>query len=95
MSVVTGGYGGVLGLGHLRDILASTNCYVLNKPPIRVPFAAKKFDDDLRLTDETTQGFVRDMLRELSEFAPRFADRAFRHDHATRQPAAGQPAQAK
>lgn len=76
MGAVTGGYGAVAALGHLRDILACTNCYVVNKPPVRVPFVDKKFDTDLRLTDEATRGFVRDLLVSLADFAPRFADHA-------------------
>lgn len=76
MGAVTGGYGAVAALGHLRDILGCVNCYVINKPPIRVPFVDKKFDADLRLTDEATKTFVRDMLVSLADFAPRFADHA-------------------
>ncbi|MEP7293922.1 MAG: NAD(P)H-dependent oxidoreductase [Chloroflexota bacterium] len=76
MGVVDGGYGAVTALSHLREILASVNCYVVSKPAIRVPYANKKFDADLRLTDEATRTFVRKLLVELADFAPRFADLA-------------------
>lgn len=76
MGAVTGGYGAVSALGHLRDILFCTNCYVMNKPPIRVPFVDKKFDTNLRLTDDATREFLRDFLVNLADFAPRFVDHA-------------------
>ena len=75
MSVATGGFGAARAQDHLRDILASTNCYAVNKPQVMITYADKKFDENLRLTDETTRGFVQQLLLALAEFAPRFADK--------------------
>ena len=75
MSVATGGFGAARAQDHLRDILSSTNCYVVNKPQVMITYADKKFDADLRLTDEPTRAFVQNLLLALVDFAPRFADR--------------------
>jgi chromate reductase len=72
MGATTGGYGTVRAQTHLRDSFVYTNSYVVNKPQVLVTFAEKKFDIDGRLTDETTRGFVRDLLAALAEFVPRF-----------------------
>lgn len=76
MSAATGGFGAARAQDHLRDILSSVNCYTLNKPQVMITYADKKFDENLRLVDETTRGFVQTQLAALLEFAPRFADHA-------------------
>lgn len=82
MSAATGGFGAARAQDHLRDILSSVNCYTLNKPQVMITYADKKFDDDLRLVDEPTRGFVQAQLAALLEFAPRFADKAARQARA-------------
>ncbi len=56
----------------LRQIFQFTNTHALLKPAVTVPFAADKFDADLRLTDATTHDLVRQLLVALGDWAPRF-----------------------
>ena len=53
---------------HLRQICAALNMLVLNKPDILIPAAAGKFDENGRLTDETTRKFLGEMLVALERW---------------------------
>jgi chromate reductase len=55
----------------LRQSFVFTNTWPLNKPEVRVSRAATRFDGDLRLTDETTRQFVRELLEALVEWTQR------------------------
>lgn len=50
---------------HLRQTLVFLNMLPLNRPEIMVPFADKKFDEQGRLTDETTKDKLREMVDAL------------------------------
>lgn len=50
---------------HLRQTLVFLNMLPLNRPEIMVPFADKKFDEQGRLTDETTRDKLREMVDAL------------------------------
>lgn len=65
MAAATGGYGGVRGFQHLRDVAYATKMHVLNRPMILVPRVREKFDDDLNLTDDVTRGFLQDFVTAL------------------------------
>lgn len=68
MAAATGGYGGVRGYQHLRDVAFGTNMQVLSRPMILVPKAREKFDENLKLTDETTRGFLQDFVKAFAEW---------------------------
>lgn len=71
MSVVTGMFGGIRGYQHLRDIAFGCNMHVVNRPMVLVPGARGKFDEELNLTDETTRGFVQELLVNLGDLTHR------------------------
>ena len=56
---------------HLRQSCVFLNMHVLNKPEVMIASAAGKFDAEGRLTDETTRGFVRDLLVALAAWTER------------------------
>lgn len=65
MSAVTGLWGGVRAQMALRDVLHATRTPVVQRPEVLVAQARQKFDDEGRLTDEATRGFVADLLANL------------------------------
>jgi chromate reductase len=71
MGATTGMWGTVRSQMHLRQVCVFTNMHPLNKPQVLVARAASKFDDDGHLTDETTRGFVRELLVALVEWTLR------------------------
>lgn len=52
----------------LRQSFVFTNTFALNKPEVLVRRAETKFDLDLRLTDEATRKFVRELLEALADW---------------------------
>jgi chromate reductase len=56
---------------HLRQSCVFLNMHVVNKPEILIGGAAAKFDAQLRLVDETTRNFVRDLLIALAAWTHR------------------------
>jgi chromate reductase len=65
MGATTGNWGTVRAQMHLRQVCVFTNMLPLNKPGVLVAHAGEKFDERGRLTDETTQRFVRLLLEAL------------------------------
>ena len=51
---------------HLRQCFVFLNGVVLNRPEVMIGGAAQLFDDQLRLTDEATRGFVGKLLAALA-----------------------------
>jgi chromate reductase len=49
--------------------------HVLNKPEVMIAAAHTKFDDKGTLTDETTRGFIRDLLTNLAAWTRRLEPR--------------------
>lgn len=47
---------------HLRQMCVFLNMLPLNKPEVMIPQAQNKFDANGKLTDETTRGFIRDLI---------------------------------
>jgi chromate reductase, NAD(P)H dehydrogenase (quinone) len=68
MGASTGNFGTVRSQMHLRQVCVYTNMLPINKPEVLVAQAKGKFDADGRLTDETTRGFVRDLLTALADW---------------------------
>ena len=56
---------------HLRQSCVFLNMHVVNKPEVLIGGAAGKFDAEGRLTDETTRGFIRDLLIALAAWTQR------------------------
>lgn len=58
---------------HLRQSFIYLNAFVLNKPEVMIAAAHTKFDEQGNLVDETTRGFIRDLLAGLVEWTRRLA----------------------
>jgi len=71
MGATTGYFGTARAQLHLRQICVYCNMLPLNKPEVLVMRAQDKFDTDGRLVDETTRGFVRDILVALADWTKR------------------------
>jgi chromate reductase len=71
MGASTGNFGTVRAQLHLRQVCVFTNMLTINKPEVLVARAQEKFDGRGRLTDETTAGFVRDLLKALADWTLR------------------------
>ena len=69
MSVSTGMLGGARAQYHLRQTLLFLDVKPLTKPEIFVSFAAQKFDESGKLTDEPTRKVVKDFLQALVTLA--------------------------
>jgi chromate reductase, NAD(P)H dehydrogenase (quinone) len=65
MSASVGAMGGVRAQLDLRHSMVFLNMFPINRPEVIVPFAAQKFDDAGRLTDEPTRKFIAQHLAEL------------------------------
>ena len=50
---------------HLRQIMVFLNMFPINQPEVMIGHAAERFDKDGNLTDETTKGFIRQLLTNL------------------------------
>jgi chromate reductase, NAD(P)H dehydrogenase (quinone) len=53
---------------HLRQIAVFLDLKPVNKPEVMIDFAGKKFDAELRLTDEQARGQIRDLLQALASW---------------------------
>jgi chromate reductase len=51
---------------HLRQCFVFLNMHPVNKPEVLISDAARIFDEQGRLTDDTTRGFVRDLMAALA-----------------------------
>jgi chromate reductase len=75
----------------LRHSFVFTNSLVLNRPEVLVRRAQTRFDDKLRLTDEPTRKFVRQLLEALADWTTRLREgaRALSAVSSDSAPAAG------
>jgi len=65
MSASTGMLGGARAQYHLRQVFVTLNMHPINKPEVIVPFAKEKFDENVRLKDDTTRARIRELLENL------------------------------
>jgi chromate reductase len=65
MSASVGAMGGVRAQLDLRHAMVFLNMFPINRPEVMVSFAAQKFDDSGRLTDETARKFIGQHVAEL------------------------------
>lgn len=72
---IMGASGGILGTAraqyHLRQMLIFLNAFPINKPEVMIGQAGSKFDENGRLTDEATAGFIRQLLEALRDWRDR------------------------
>jgi chromate reductase len=57
---------------HLRQMFVFLNVYCLNQPEVMIVDAANRFDSAGNLTHEPTKQFIRDLLKNLMDWAGRF-----------------------
>ena len=62
MGATVGNFGTVRAQMHLRQVLLYSNVHTLKKPEVLVMDAQQKFDDQGQLVDETSRGFLSEML---------------------------------
>jgi chromate reductase len=76
MSASVGMMGGVRAQLDLRHAMVFLNMFPINRPEVIVPFAAQKFDESGRLTDEATRKMIGQHVAELARHA-----RVLLHSH--------------
>jgi chromate reductase len=69
MSASTGMLGGSRAQYHLRQTFLYLDVKAVTKPEVFVTFAAQKFDESLKLTDETTRKVIQQLLQTLVDLA--------------------------
>ena len=60
---------------HLRQSCVFLNMHLINKPEVMIAAAHTKFNEQGKLTDEPTRGFVRDLIVSLAAWTRRIAPR--------------------
>lgn len=65
MSASTGMLGGARAQYHLRQVFVFLNMHPINRPEVFVTFAAQKFDEKGRLTDEKAKELIKGLLEAL------------------------------
>ena len=56
---------------HLRQTMVFLNMFPLNRPEVMIGNAAKRFDEQGNLTDETTREFIQKQLQALADWTVR------------------------
>jgi len=65
MGASTGSLGTARAQYHLRQILVAQNMPIVNQPEVMIGNAALRFDDDGKLTDESTRQIIRRLMGAL------------------------------
>jgi chromate reductase, NAD(P)H dehydrogenase (quinone) len=65
MSASIGAIGGARAQYHLRQTFVFLNMRPINRPEVMVTFAPQKINSEGKLTDETTRGYIKDLLESL------------------------------
>ena len=76
MGASIGSIGSARAQYHLRQTFVFLNMHAVNQPEVMVSNAQKRFDQDGKLTDETTKKLVQQLLAELVSWAKRLATQA-------------------
>lgn len=74
ISASLGMLGGARSQYNLRQAALFLNMHALNKPEVFIGLAKTKFDDQGRLTDETTRDFIRTQLNALRDWTIRLRE---------------------
>jgi len=72
MGASTGILGSARAQYHLRQCFVFLNMHPLNKPEVMVTYAAEKFDNNGRLTDEDTRKHIAALLQSFIEWTEKF-----------------------
>jgi NAD(P)H-dependent FMN reductase len=56
---------------HLRQMMIFLNMFPVNQPEVMIGNATERFDEQGNLTDETTKGFIRQLLQNLVDWTRR------------------------
>jgi chromate reductase len=68
MSASVGMLGGARAQYHLRQILVFLDMHPINRPEVMMPAATDKVNASGTVTDETTRGLIRDLMKNLVEW---------------------------
>jgi chromate reductase len=74
MGASTGVFGTARAQMVLRQVLTHIGALVLPKPEVMVAKAQEAFDEDGKLINETTRGFLKDLLVALADWTRRVSD---------------------
>lgn len=78
-AAIMGASGGILGTArmqyHLRQIMVFLNMFPVNRPEVMIGNAAKRFNEQGELIDETTRELIKDMLQNLVDWTVRVKPR--------------------
>jgi chromate reductase len=75
MSASTGRFGGARAQYHLRQTFVFLNMHPVNKPEIMVPDAVHNFDENGRLTNETTRKLIVQLLEALASWTKQLSNK--------------------
>ena len=75
-SASQGALGGARAQYHLRQAFVFLNMYPVNQPEVMVSNAQQRFDQEGKLTDETTKTLVQQLLTELVSWTKRLSSNA-------------------
>ncbi len=71
MGAATGAIGTARAQYHLRQTFVFLDVHAVNRPEVMISHAAQKFDAHGNLTDEKTQGLIRQLLENLAAWTRR------------------------
>jgi chromate reductase len=74
MGASIGGQGTSRAQYHLRQTFVFLNMHAVNQPEVMVSNASKRFDQEGKLTDETTKKLVQQLLAELVNWSKRLRE---------------------
>jgi chromate reductase, NAD(P)H dehydrogenase (quinone) len=75
MSASTGRFGGARAQYHLRQTFVFLNMHPVNKPEIMVPDAIHNFDENGKLTNETTRKLIVQLLEALASWTKQLSNK--------------------
>jgi chromate reductase, NAD(P)H dehydrogenase (quinone) len=75
MSASTGRFGGARAQYHLRQTFVFLNMHPVNKPEIMVSDAVHNFDEDGKLTNETTRKLIVQLLEALASWTKQLSNK--------------------
>ena len=59
---------------HLRQMMVFLNMFPVNQPEVMIGNSSERFDEQGNLTDETTKGFIRQLLQNLVTWTHRIGE---------------------
>ncbi len=71
MSASRSALGGARAQYDLRRVLVYLDVHCVNKPEVMISFADKRFDEEGRLSDDTTRGLIAQQVAALADWARR------------------------